>query len=276
MTTIHCCQLDPRLHDLDGNLRRATAAVRAAAEAAADVIVLPELATSGYMYESADEIGPQAIGRDHPVFRSWAEALVGTDAVVVAGFAERAAMGVFNSVAVVDATGVRLVYRKAHLWHREKAVFCSGDEPAPTVDTRHGRLGVLVCYELEIPEVPRSLALAGADLLVAPTNWGLIDVPAEVEPPQLMMARAAARASHVYVAVCDRAGVERDQRWTGGSAVIDAEGWVLARPDAEGTARASIDALQARERDLSPVNNLFADRRPALYSALTTRPAPRE
>lgn len=270
MTTIRCCQLEPRLLDLAANADLSTAAVRDAVREGADIIVLPELVTSGYMIETAEEARGVAIAADHPVLRAWSDALQGTASLVIGGFAE---LGdddvVYNSAAVVDASGVRAVYRKTHLWNREKRIFRPGDQAPPVLDTAHGRIGVLLCYDLEIPEVPRMLALAGADLLVAPTNWGRIDVPEGVEPPQLMMARAAARANHVFVAVCDRGGDERGQRWTGGSAVLDAEGWVLARPDADGIVRADIDPLTSRQRDLSAVNHLFGDRRPELYAALT-------
>lgn len=269
MTAIRCCQLAPRLLDLDANATLSTAAVRDAVAEDADVIVLPELVTSGYMMESDDEVRTVAISRDDAILQSWSEAVRGTQSVVVGGFAERGDDGViYNSAAVVDASGVLAVYRKTHLWNREKRIFQPGDQPPPVVDTAHGRLGILVCYDLEIPEVPRMLALAGADLLVAPTNWGRIELPVGVEPPQLMMARAAARANHVFVAVCDRTGDERGQQWTGGSAVLDAEGWILARPDADGVVRADIDPLLARDRDLSEVNHLFDDRRPELYTSL--------
>ena len=84
---------------------------------------------------------------------------------------------IYNSAAVVDSSGVRAVYRKTHLWDRERLIFTPGAELPPVVETAHGRIGVLICYDLEFPELPRSLALRGADLICAPVNWPLIDPP---------------------------------------------------------------------------------------------------
>ena len=81
---------------------------------------------------------------------------------------------IYNSVAVVDPTGLRGVYRKAHLWDSENAVFDRGDDLPLVVDTEHGRIGVMICYDIEFPEWVRAVALSGADLLCAPVNWPLL------------------------------------------------------------------------------------------------------
>ena len=92
--------------------------------------------------------------------------------MVVGGFCELGEGGrLFNSAAVVDRSGVLAVYRKLHLWNDESSWFTPGSEPAPVVDTVHGRIGVGVCYDIEFPELTRGLALAGADLVALPTNW---------------------------------------------------------------------------------------------------------
>jgi predicted amidohydrolase len=83
-----------------------------------------------------------------------------------------------------------------------------------------------------------------------------------------MLARAAARTNHIYIACADRSGRERDQEFTGGSAVIDTAGWVVERPDAAGLALASLSLSRARERQISSVNHVFGDRRPELYTGV--------
>jgi 5-aminopentanamidase len=137
------------------------------------------------------------------------------------------------------------------------------------------RGGLLICYDLDFPEVPRALALRGADLLAAPTNWGLLGRPPGEQPPQVLNIRAAARASHVFIAACDRTGTERGQHWTGGTAIVDAEGWVAATPGTDGIAIADLPLAAARDRKLSDLNDVFGDRRPELYWALRAGAAPR-
>jgi predicted amidohydrolase len=81
--------------------------------------------------------------------------------VIVGGFCERLPGDeLANSAAMIDANGLRAVYRKAHLWDAEKDIFTPGDAP-PVVETLHGRLGMLICYDLEFPEWVRLPALAG-------------------------------------------------------------------------------------------------------------------
>ncbi|ROO86262.1 putative amidohydrolase [Actinocorallia herbida] len=270
MTRVAVCQTEPVLLDLAANVRHTTETVRGCVARGADVIVLPELATSGYLFDGADEVRSMALPLTHSVFDGWRAALGEGDAVLVAGFPEAGASGkVYNSAVVLDRAGIRAVYRKTHLWHREKRFFTPGDHPPPVVETVHGRIGVLVCYDLEFPEMPRSLALAGADLIAAPTNWSRAEIRSGTEPPQVLVARAAARANHVFLAACDRRGTERAQPFTGGSIIIDPDGWPLATPAADHIAIADLPLPAARDRALSPVNHVFTDRRPHLYALNT-------
>lgn len=260
-------QLNPRLLDFDANVEMSVGAIEHARSQGADIIVLPELCLSGYMFDTTDEVRSCAITPDHPVFARWAQALAGSPGLVVGGFAERSGPDLHISAAMVSSDGVQAVYRKTHLWNREKRFFTAGSERPPIVDTAFGRVGVLICYDLEFPEMARSLAMRGADLITVPTNWALDARPYGDEPPQVMLARAAARANHVHIACTDRCGRERDQDFTGGSAVIDTAGWVLETPDATGLAIAALDLTTARDRQISGVNHVFGDRRPELYAA---------
>ena len=262
---VTCCQLAPVLGELAGNRRLAVQAITDAVAGGADVVVLPELVTSGYCFESAAQLDSVAISADHEVFAEWAAA-AGT-AVVVGGFAERGPDGVFyNSSALVDSGGVRAVYRKIHLWDSEKLWFAEGTQAPPVVDTVRGRIGLAICYDLEFPELIRSLALRGAELLAVPTNWPLVDRPVGEHVPEVMIGMAAARVNRVFIACCDRTGSERGQQWNEGTAVLSAAGWVLDSVGAgTGFATARIDLAEARDKDISGRNNLFTDRRPALY-----------
>ena len=182
MTRVVCVQLAPVLGNVAANRALSTAAVRAAVDDGADVVVLPELATSGYVFTDTAEAAAAAISAEDPLFDDWAAEVARSPrpgTVVVGGFAETGPAGtVFNSAALLDASGVCAVYRKTHLWDREKLLFTPGDEVPPVVDTAHGRIGVIICYDLEFPEITRTLALGGADLIAVPTNWPLVGRPA--------------------------------------------------------------------------------------------------
>jgi predicted amidohydrolase len=266
---VRCAQLAPVLGDLQANGRAVLAAVERAVVDHVDVLVLPELATSGYVFRDRDEAVASALSADAPLFASVAGLLATTDTVVVVGFCERDGREVHNSVAVVDRSGVRTVYRKTHLWDRETLVFTPGEEAPPVIDTAHGRIGVLVCYDMEFPEMPRMLALAGADLIAVPTNWPVGDHPQHDRVAEVIAAQAAARTNGVFIACCDRAGTERGQDWNEASVIVDPFGWVAA----ETAPRAGVTAVTvdlfpalARDKSTSPHNDWFADRRPDLYA----------
>ncbi|MFD7923427.1 nitrilase-related carbon-nitrogen hydrolase [Streptomyces sp. NPDC059740] len=270
MTRLVCRPLAPVVGDLAGNQRRVLETLATLSTAGADVIVLPELVTSGYVFTSQREAASCALAADGPELAQWSAALTG-DTVAVAGFAERAPDGrLFNSAALVDAGGVRAVHRKAHLWDREKLFFAPGSHPAPVVETAFGRLAVMICYDLEFPEYTRQAALAGADMLAVPVNWPLVPRPTGERPPEVVIGQAAARVNRMVVACCDRVGTERGQEWTEGTTVIGADGWVLASGgpgSAEDGVWADVDLTAGRAKALTEHADLFADRRPDLYGA---------
>lgn len=191
--------------------------------------------------------------------------------MLIAGFCERGEDGAtYNSAAVLDGSGLIGVYRKAHLWERERLYFQAGADAPAVFDTRAGRIGVLVCYDLEFPEMPRLLALAGAELIAIPTNWPREPRPVGARPGEVTIAQAAARTNRVFVACCDRTGTERGQQWTEGTSIIDQQGWVLAETGATGagTATADVELSRARDKRLGELSHAMDDRRPELYGGL--------
>ncbi|WP_030377299.1 MULTISPECIES: nitrilase-related carbon-nitrogen hydrolase [unclassified Streptomyces] len=263
-----CEQLAPRVGELAHNKELALDAVRRARSERADIVVLPELTTSGYVFADADEARRTAITPGDAFFTDLTRLLAGTRTVVVLGFCEDGGHALYNSAAVVDADGVRAVYRKTHLWDRETLFFTPGERMAPVVTTPHGRIGVLICYDLEFPEMPRRLATAGADLIAVPTNWPLEEHPAGERPAEIVQAQAAARANGVYIACADRGGTERGQAWTQGTAVVNQYGWLTATATAATRHRAVTDVFLhlSRDKSLSPHNDLLRDRRTDLYA----------
>lgn len=249
--------------DVDGNLDRIRSAILAVAHRQAQLIVLPELATSGYVFADRDEARGAALTNADPRWLTLRDAIP-EDVVVVVGYAEIDGDRLFNTAAVLTRDRRLADYRKAHLWGAEKSIFSSGSHAGLVVEVPFGRLGVALCYDNEFPEVPRRLALAGADVLALPVNWPLVPRPKGEHAPELIQAMASARSSRLPVVIADRWGSERGVDWTDGTAVIDEQGWIVAFRTVMGaTAVLSLDAVRAK--GLPPHNDLFADRRVDLY-----------
>jgi predicted amidohydrolase len=264
MTRIACCQFAPTFGDLAANAEASEQHIRDAVGNGADVVVLPELATSGYMFENAEEA--RALALTPTDFANWSAAA--GDSIVIGGFCESGDDGnLYNSAVMVDADGVIAHYRKTHLWDREKLIFTPGDVLPPVVKTKHGDIAVMVCYDIEFAELTRPVAVGGAQLIAAPVNWPLFPSPEGEHPGEVITAMSTARTNRVAVACCDRAGIERGQAWTEGSAIVDPNGWIAASAGS-GTAIAiaDIDLDLARDKMLTEHVDLLADRRVDLYS----------
>jgi len=273
VVTVAACQLGPVLGEVAANLRQVEAAVLVAVGAGAEVVVLPELVTTGYVFGSVQEARGLAEPVDGPSLQAITTLAAEHDLVIAGGFAELAAGDeVYNSAFLIDRSGVRAVYRKAHLWADERRWFKPGRQPSPVVDTDRGRIGILICYDLEFPEWTRIAALAGADLLCVPTNWPASPRPHGERPIEVVRAQATASVDRVFVVACDRVGPERGVDWVGGSAIVGPDGYPLAQAEAGGRAQnllARCDLRLARDKSTSAVNNVVADRRPELYGRIT-------
>ncbi|MEV6598455.1 nitrilase-related carbon-nitrogen hydrolase [Actinoplanes sp. NPDC051346] len=268
---VACCQVHLTIGDVPGNRGRVRRAVAAAAEAGARIVVVPELANSGYVFADAAEAMSMAEPVDGPTVSGWIDLARRLDLVLVGGFCERDPDGrLRNSAVVVDATGVRALYRKVHLWDREKLVFVPGDAAPPVVDTAYGQIAAVICYDLEFAEWIRLPALRGAQLLCAPVNWPDLPRPDGERPSEVVRVQAVAATNRMFVAVADRIGEERGVDWVGGTVLVDPDGWpigglALGRAT---TVLADLDLDTARDKRLSERNDVHADRRPELYAPI--------
>ena len=206
------------LGDLAANRELAADAIVFAAARGASIVVLPELISSGYVFESKAEARACAEAPDGETVTSWARLAAGHGIVIVGGFCEAGGGEVFNSAALVDPGGLRCVYRKAHLWDAESKWFAPGDAAPPVVPTRFGRLAVMICYDLEFPEWVRLPALDGAQLLCAPTNWPASPRPAGERPAEVVRVQADAAVNRMFIAACDRTGTEHPGASAGSAA----------------------------------------------------------
>ncbi|MDU9401392.1 nitrilase-related carbon-nitrogen hydrolase [Pseudomonas sp. zfem004] len=269
---VACQQLAPQLGQPRLNLERSLAAIRDAALAGARLVVLPELALSGYLFRDRQEAHDHAETRDSPALAAWAAHARTHQVIVVGGFCERLAGGaVANACVLIEPCGRRTFYRKAHLWDGETRIFTPGDQPPPVVNTAIGKVAMMICYDLEFPEWVRLAALGGAQLLCAPVNWPLgPSLPAQ-RPAEVIRAQANASVNRLFVLACDRCGEERGTQWVGGTALLDADGHLLAGGDRSQHTRlllADITPAEADDKRISTYNHVLEDRRPDLYRGL--------
>ncbi|EFE64959.1 conserved hypothetical protein [Streptomyces viridosporus ATCC 14672] len=268
--TVASCQIAPRVGRVEENRHRIREAIEEAARRGASIVVLPELANSGYVFQDLEELLSVAEPLDGATVRQWEELAARLKLVIVGGFAELGSDGrAYNSAVLIDETGIRASYRKAHLWDGEKTWgFTPGDTRPPVVDTPHGRIGMLICYDLEFPEWVRLAALEGAELLCGPVNWPLYPRPEGERPGEVIRVQANAAVNRMFVAVADRTGTERGQDWLGGSVIVDADGYPVTelRLGEEAVVTATLDLTEARDKSISDRNDVHADRRPELYA----------
>jgi predicted amidohydrolase len=270
---IACAQFRPLLGDLPANREQVE---RLAAEAAgADLLVLPELASSGYAFLSREEARAAAEpARDGPFARLLVDLARRHRMYLVAGLCERDGARLFNSAILAGPDGIRGLYRKAHLFWDEKDIFAPGDTGLPVFDLAAGdlgpdrgdwtcRAGILICFDWQFPEAWRVLALRGADLVCHPSNLVLPGLAQRAVPLHAMMNR-------VFVALANRYGTERQLTFTGESLLVSPRGEELARApaDADAILTAEIDPALARDKQVTPRNDLLADRRPDLYGEI--------
>ena len=270
--SVACCQLAPRVGDASANRAAARTAIRAAAGAGAQIVVLPELATSGYVFADRAEAWALAETGQGPTVGEWAALAAELGLILVGGLCERARRR------AVQHRGRHRRRRAAGRLPQGPSVgpradSSSSPEPQPplVLDTAHGRLGVMVCYDVEFPEWVRLAALDGAELLCLPTNWPRESRPSAERPAEVVRIQAAASSNRMFIAACDRAGHERGVDWVNGTAIVGPDGYPLAGPECRDEPLmliAACDLASARDKRVSAHNDVLADRRPELYGGI--------
>jgi N-carbamoylputrescine amidase len=268
-------QLDLAPGALEANRRRCAEAIGEAARGRADLVVLPELASSGYGLGDREHALAASEPVPGPATESWQAGARRHGCWVVGGVCERDGSRLFNTAVVVGPDGVVAKYRKLHLFAGEKAIFEPGDLGLPTVDLPFGRIGILVCYDLRFVESARVLALRGAALIAVPTAWvGGFDRerPADGIIDQVRGAAVQANLDMTFIACASRVGADGDLAYLGSSCVVDPYGRLVHGPapgDAEEVAVVEVDLAQAaaagrRGAGISPRE----DRRTDVYGEL--------
>ncbi|HEY3875331.1 MAG TPA: nitrilase-related carbon-nitrogen hydrolase [Candidatus Kapabacteria bacterium] len=261
---IACVQFCPEYRNVEKNLDKLRFFVRSTD---ADLIVLPELALTGYFFKSTEEAFPFAEAVDGDL-----SSAIGTIAreegkAVVIGFLEREDRRLFNAALAFDRTGMlKGHYRKVHLFYYETKVFARGNRgfPVCSLETSAGtaRVGMAICYDWRFPEPFRKLAIEGAELIALPSNI--------VTTTGMLHATLSTRAfeNKVVLAFADRIGSEElggeQLLFRGESAIIDRNGAILSQASSreEEITVAEVDLEKTRHKRINPFNDIFGDRLP--------------
>lgn len=260
---IAVAQFCPQFRDVAANIARIQDVIRTTD---AHVIVLPELATTGYVFRTRDDLRAYAEPLDGPSMQTLQRAANETGRMVVCGFAEDDNGKLFNSAAIITPGTDPVVYRKTHLFYKERLCFDEGNTgffvvDVPGVDCK---LGVMICYDWRFPEAARTLALRGADVIACPSN--LVTNIWRIAMP------VRAMENKVYLAVANRTGMESLDgdvvHFNGDSVIYGYNGAVIQTANTvdDAVLIAEIEPTATRDKSFNDVNNLFADRRPGYYA----------
>lgn len=249
-------QFTPQFPGREENWRR----IRSWAEASeADVVLFPELSSCGYCYEGPEEIRGYT---DPPASLAPLEEIARRrDRLIVGGFAEEAGGALYNSAYVVSPEGTQ-VYRKIHLWNKEKAIFRPGSEPL-VLEFQGHRLGIEVCYDLQFPELGSWYSHKGVEALLIPMAWAEEPTgPLSGLQPYSHLAVATAFSHGIFVAVANRTGLERDALFPGESSLTDPYGRMERIGSEEGILDTRLDfTLLAGAKRPNERNDLDEDAR---------------
>jgi predicted amidohydrolase len=259
----------PKVFDKQSNLAKIAHFVKkiAAAEPDNDLIIFPELVTTGY--ECGGEFSELAEPFPNgPTIDFMARLARQYQTHLIFGFAEKDSgkKGVlYNSAALIDGQGIPAgAYRKVHLFGIEREFFQPGGE-YPLFHSEIGRIGIFICWDALFPEVARIYALQGADLLVVCTNW---------EDPYAqewdLMASARAFDNTLPLAAANRIGKDNTLSFFGHSRILSPLGQVITElgEGVEAYATAKVDYAETRKLRKQYWTQL-AERRPDTYRILT-------
>ncbi len=255
-------QTSPVFGDIKKNVERVSEMI---VSLDSDLVVLPELFSSGYQFISKEEV--LELSEEVPsgfTTRRLIQLSKEKNLFIAAGIVERDGMTLYNSAVLTGPEGFLGIYRKTHLFYEEKLWFSPGDTGFRVWETPVGNIGIMICFDWFFPESARTLALKGADIIAHPANLVLPYCP------DAMVTRCL--ENRVFAVTANRTGIEKRGgkealTFIGRSGTVSPSGQVLCRAsgNSEESGIAELDLAKARAKDLNTFNNLFNDRRPDLY-----------
>jgi 5-aminopentanamidase len=272
MVTAAAVQIDIQI----GNpLKNKTALLQCIDKVEADLLVFPECANSGYLFNDKAEAMKHAETIPGPFTDTLMAAAVKTERWVAVGLLERQGGDLFNSALLIGPDGELHRYRKTHLPFLGVDRFVTPGDVIETFETPFARLGILICYEWRFPEVARCMVLQGAEVLLGLSNW---PQGARVIAEILLPARAA--ENRVWIVSANRVGTERGAQYVGLSTVLDPDGHGVLGPEGIAhVAKGEIDPKISRNKKLVKQKgeyeiDLIGDRRPSLYRLIAEKDRP--
>jgi len=225
----------------------------------ADLVILPELANTGYNFDSKEQAFAISETTEDSVFLQFIqESCFLYDFVVATGFSEKEGGLLYNSAILLDKKGIIGNYRKLHLFMNEKNIFEIGNLGLPIFEIADVKIGMLVCFDWMFPEVWRKLALQGVDIILHPSNLVL--------PYAQSVLPSYALVNKIFIATANRIGTEKNLSFTGQSIITNPKGEVLAKAaKKEEVLFVNIDEKEARSKMITPMNDAFMDRRTDVY-----------
>ncbi len=224
------------------------------------LIVLPELANSGYRFVSVAEASESSENPEKsPFIDILLQFTLKNKNIIITGFNENDGSLLYNSALMIEDGVIIGKYRKIHLFNDEKKYFQPGNLDLPVFSTKIGTLGMLVCFDWMFPEAWRIIALQGAEMICHPSNlvlpWAQEAVPTH------------AINNHVFVLTANRVGSERDLTFTGESVIVSEKGKILVRAtkQEEQIITAEFDQELSHKKNITPGNHIFKDRRTDVY-----------
>ncbi|EHF00065.1 hypothetical protein HMPREF9469_00979 [ [[Clostridium] citroniae WAL-17108] len=265
-------QMEPVFGNKKINLEKTLRLINEAADHGAQIIVLPELCNTGYMFNSRAEAF--LLAEEVPAgetSQAWIDVARKRKLYIAAGIAEREGNDLYNSSVFVGPEGYIGTHRKVCLWDEEKMFFEPGNLGNQVFHTPYGRISLLICYDMWYPEQWRNCALGGADIVLVSTAWIYYpDLPYGVGNLGVFLGISAALCNNYFVAVADRVGTERGCRFPGNSLIIDQGGKPIAGPvgmEEETVIYADINMSDARRNQWTEFANPIRDRRIDLWGS---------
>lgn len=264
-----CIQMDIKGKDIMFNLEKAGRMIDEAAGNGAELIVLPELFSTGYAFDNRKDA--YAYGEPVPE-GSASQFLIGKakehKVYIAASMLEKEGEDLYNCALLSGPDGPVGKYRKLHLMGDEHFWEEPGNLGIPVFHTRIGRIAMLICLDGFYPETYRLCALQKADIICVPTNWSHIKTlpaPYKTMGPTLTMANAL--SNNIFIAACTRVGSELHLDYPGQSIIAGPNGGPLAgpAPEEETIIYADCNLADTRKRYLDSTNSRLANRRTDVY-----------
>jgi len=269
MMKVGYIQFHPQFGEVEANRLRTLELIKQ--NASADLLVLPELCTTGYLFEDKTELERLAeLIPEGKSTKAWIQVAKDTDTYLVAGICEKTKDGKFyNSAVLIGPEGYIDTYRKIHLFNTEKDFFSSGEGPFKIYDIGITKLGMIICFDWAFPESTRILALHGAEIICHPSNLVLSFAQ------KAMLARSI--ENRVYTITANRIGDDirpsSQLSFTGESQVTSPKMEILiqASADKEEVGIVEINPSLAQNKMITPNNHIFLDRKVELYQPLLNK-----